>query len=438
MTVFIGSRLRLTPQQTPLIPRAQRAVAAAVGCLVLGLWVPGLTEAQATGTAVVASHDSQVPQLEPVECWRRTSVSAVRVGEPFAVVLTCALLNTESTTVVADETKLDPRAAQFPPFEIIGGSHAADVSSAERRFFQYEYELRLINDSLFGQAVSLPAVPIGYRVQTRVPGGTFSEGLERIYLLPPQSIRVLSLLPEDATDIRDASAKTFGDLENASLRAQVLVASGGVLIGLAGVLGAVALLRTSARSRDKTSEAFSLDDRAILHGVDRELQALAREREAAGWTPELTGRALAALRIAGNYVLARPTNQREAEEDVEGADGALMLRAGWSGRRALVSASVTAQNIAATLTRASAKAPDSSDRVRRLVDLQSALTCFTRARYGRDDRDGNEAGDATIDESLASAQRMVAELLREHRWAVKKFRAIVARATRRKRRLWLR
>src|SRR5580693_4844420 len=83
-------------------------------------------------------------EADPIRCWWRTSASAVRVGEPFQVVLTCAVVENDTTTVVADQSRLDPAAMQLPPFEVIGGSRGSDLHSDQRRFFQYQYTLRLI------------------------------------------------------------------------------------------------------------------------------------------------------------------------------------------------------------------------------------------------------------------------------------------------------
>jgi hypothetical protein len=50
-------------------------------------------------------------ELDPIACWWRTSVAAIRVGEPFSIVLTCAVVERALTTVVPDlgsESANDP------------------------------------------------------------------------------------------------------------------------------------------------------------------------------------------------------------------------------------------------------------------------------------------------------------------------------------------
>src|SRR5882757_3661177 len=106
---------------------------------------------------------AQDVQTDPLQCWWRTSAGAIRVGEPFAVVLTCAVVETEAATVVVDQSRLEPSVVQFAPFEVLGGAHGADLRTDQRRFFQYEYRLRLIADGMFGKDVALPEMKLSYR-----------------------------------------------------------------------------------------------------------------------------------------------------------------------------------------------------------------------------------------------------------------------------------
>ena len=126
-------------------------------------------------------------ETDPIRCWWKTSVPAVRVGEPFSVVLTCAVVETNAVTVVPSQAELNPDALQLPPFDVIGGSHGADLRTADRRFFQYEYRLRLISEELFGKDVKVPDLKISYKVRTRVNGES-QEGRDLAYILPATSI----------------------------------------------------------------------------------------------------------------------------------------------------------------------------------------------------------------------------------------------------------
>src|SRR5512143_2523536 len=98
----------------------------------------------ACAVGIVSSAAAQTVSTDPLQCWWRTSAGAVRVGEQFSVVLTCAVLETDAATVIVDTAKLEPSVVQLAPFEVLGGTHGADLHTDLRRFFQYEYHLRLI------------------------------------------------------------------------------------------------------------------------------------------------------------------------------------------------------------------------------------------------------------------------------------------------------
>src|SRR5438445_1936823 len=240
--------------------------------------------------ATVAAAAAQNIKTDPLQCWWRTSAGAVRVGEPFTLVLTCAVLESDAATVVVDQSRLEPSVVQFAPFEVLGGSHGADLRTDLRRFFQYEYRLRLIAENLFGRDVALPDTKVSYRVQSKVGQNTSLQGRDQSYVLPAQSVRVLSLVPSDASDIRDTSAETFSDLDQRAFRANLLVVIGGVLLVVAGLLALLALVRLFARYRKPAAISNRLiGDATILRGVGRELTAVRRQRENNGWSPERAG-----------------------------------------------------------------------------------------------------------------------------------------------------
>src|SRR4029079_1425317 len=164
---------------------------------------------------------------DPLQCWWRTSTGAIRVGEQFSIVVPCAVLETEAATVVVDQSRLEPSVVQFAPFEVLGGSHGADLRRGDRRFFQYEYRLRLITENMFGKDAVLPETKISYRVQSKVGQKTSLQGRDQTYMMPAQSIKVLSLVPADASDIRDtSSAETFGDIDQRAFRANLFTVIG--------------------------------------------------------------------------------------------------------------------------------------------------------------------------------------------------------------------
>jgi len=352
---------------------------------------------------------AQTEQADPLQCWWRTSSGAVRVGEPFSVVLTCAVLENDAAKVIVDQSKLEPSVIQLPPFEVTGGSHGADLRSGDRRFFQYEYRLRLIAENLFGKDVTLPEMKLGYHVQSRVGQGAAIQGRDQSYVLPPQSVRVLSLVPADASDIRDTTAETFADVDERSFRANLLVVIGGVLFALAGLMTLMAIVRLIVNYRKPAAakDRF-VTDAAILRAAGRQLRDVQRAREDSGWTPDLAGRALSALRVAATYALGRPVSQalmtrRNGTGNPAALDGQLLVASPLArSKRITVSGSVTAQVIAGE--RARNDVPPG--RTAMLESLEQALSRFTTAQYGRE----NGKDDPALDQSLADGSNILRRL----------------------------
>jgi hypothetical protein len=57
------------------------------------------------GNLQVSGQTPQNVELDPIRCWWRTSTGAVRIGETFSVVLTCAVLQNEAVQVIPDSTQ---------------------------------------------------------------------------------------------------------------------------------------------------------------------------------------------------------------------------------------------------------------------------------------------------------------------------------------------
>ena len=53
---------------------------------------------------------------------------AVRVAEPFALLLTCAITRSSDQHVVVDQAKLGPEAIPLSPFEVIEGGSLTRVA----------------------------------------------------------------------------------------------------------------------------------------------------------------------------------------------------------------------------------------------------------------------------------------------------------------------
>ena len=332
-------------------------------------------------------------EVEPITCWWRTSVTAVRTAEPFDVRLTCAVVETEINRVVADFSKLDPTVVQLPPFEVLGGTHAADLTTPGKRFFQYDYRLRLLSEDLFGGDVAIPPLEVSYRIESQVAGGDTAQGREQTYHLPRTSVRLISIVPDETSDIREAPAAAFTGIEDRESRANLLQTIATVLFALAGVI-AVMMLIGMVRRKSKTElrAHARLAPRTILGAVSRELNEVQRASRG-GWTAELAGRALAALRIAGTYAIGHTAGQRPVKPGETPVEGELVVSGPFGRGRAFVSGSAT------TETASKAAAPHG---------LADALNTLTAARYGRTEKLGD------LDDAIATALRLTKQQQSAH------------------------
>jgi hypothetical protein len=364
-------------------------------------WAAGSAEAsapeeahalQAQAVQVRASQTQNV-ETEPVTCWWRTTATSVRVGEPFGVILTCSLLQTEAARVIADESRLEPSVVQLPPFEVVEGRRAKDLSTAGRRFVQFEYRLRTIAENVFASEVALPALEISYRVESRVAGGDSLAGRDRTYALPPLMIRVLSLVPDNVDDIREAPVATFAEIHAAASRGTMFRVGGGVMLGVGGLVLALALAGVLRGRRAPLPLSHrTLSTAAILGGVRRELATVTDSVRASGWTSDLVGRALAAARIVAAHATGRPVMQRVTSEGPPPSSGELVL-SGRAGRSTVVSAAVAATE---------------DD------ELRDTLGRLTMAHYGR-----TPDIDERLDEVVETVSRRIDRLIAERPWTEK-------------------
>ncbi len=362
--------------------------------LTMTLAVPLATMLAVMPAAAQAPQDELTDvEVEPITCWWRSSTSAVRSGEAFRLMLTCQVVETESTRVVPDVSKLDPSVVQLQPFEVIDGSRAPDMRVPGKRFFQYEYELRLVNEGAFGSDVDVPELQITYRIESQVARGEAIQGRDLNYNLLPISIRLLSIVPGDTMDIREAPAAAFAAVEARESRADLLRLVGTLLFGLAGVVVLAALINL-LRAKRATARVVSwqVPPRRAAAVAAREL-ADVRQQSRGGWDTDLAGRALAAARVAAALASGQDIGQVRAAAGAAPLDGQLLVR-GWLGRGgALVSGATTAQ-----------AAGDAA--------VADSLTAFSRARYGR----GTALDGSALDEALDTAMTTARRAASRHSW----------------------
>ena len=249
--------------------------------------------------------------------------------------------------------------------------------------------------------MSLPALQLTYRIESRVSGNSTVasvQGRDVAYVLPPLSLRVLSLVPDAAIDIREAPIATFDEIANRAFRGTVLRVAAAIAFVAAALVAALALVGIARRRRAASAAPGRVvPDGVILDNVHRELAAV-REESRSGWTPALTGRALAALRIAAAYEAGRPVTQTLAATGATAADGQLAINGRTRG-----AAFVSGRETAERLSRDGSGAGDRT--------LRDGLARFTAARYGRD----GVFDAARLDESIDDGLRVVERLAERHR-----------------------
>ena len=228
-----------------------------------------------------------------------------------------------------DESRLSVASIQMAPFEILGGSHPPDVRRGSRRFFQYDYQLRIISRDAIGHDVNVPPLTISYRVHSRVGAAATLEGRDLSYVLPAMPIKVLSLVPADATDIRDASEASLGDRRRMRFRSRLFELLALALGALAAVMIVLALVPLARQARAKTSTGPRVDSRS--RGPDR---ARPRPRPTCRRAPRATAGPTIpwlarsrAIRLVAAAAIGRAVSQRPLPNDGAVPEGRLLVSA---------------------------------------------------------------------------------------------------------------
>jgi hypothetical protein len=320
-------------------------------------------------------------ESDPIRCWWKADRGAIRVGERFTLVLTCGVIETSGIKVVPAANQLEPGAVSLTPFEAVAGTRHEDVVVPPWRYIQFEYSMRLLSEGFFGQDVNIPALTVTYNIQSPDAGNT--EGRDQTYVLPALPMRVLSIVPRAAADIRDASGQTFANVESRRNRATAAVVFASIAFAIAAVLAGLALVALAGRFRVRGAKAVRpLSPAAVLRGS---VSALRSARSAAardGWTPTQMARAVAALRIAGAVALGRQVAQVHVANGKAAAErvGQLEVRAGiFRRRRVLLSAATTPAALLAAIENGSGAASRET-----LQSIMDALQQFSVAVYGRE------------------------------------------------------
>ena len=378
---------------------------------VVALGAGGVRPADAQVGAPAAQGVESLVATDPIRCWWRTGKSAVYVGERFSLTVTCSVVDTPGVRVVPDQSRLDPAALQLPPFNVVEGARHADIQAGQRRLFQYEYSLRLVAEDLFGRQVAIPALDVSYRVQNQVEAAAAVESLEQTYRLPALPVQVLALVPPQAADIRDASAATFGEIENRRFRGNVAFAVAALLFSACLGSLAVAALVSVRRYRTPADRiAPLLSETGMLRSAIRQLERVQEEVSRDGWSRDAMGRALAAVRLGFAIALGLRPPQIVLEPGVPGRDGAVIVTTGvLRPKRVMVSASVTADAAGAAAEPGSGAVNGDARRPSAapvLDEFRSILAVLTAARYARQEDLPREPLDEAVTEAIALMRRL--------------------------------
>lgn len=401
-----------------LVQKVQRCI----GAVVLGVLFASAASAQHEGHQMAppqppAKSDrlpaagSRLPDLgwEPIRCWRQSTSGAVTIGESFSVVLTCAVYEGDNAQVVPDESRLGVASVQMAPFEILGGAHPPDVHRGARRFFQYEYQLRIISTDAIGQDVNIPPLSISYRIHSRVGAAATLEGRDLSYLMPMMPIKVLSLVPADASDIRDASEASLGAVDSLRVRSSVFKALTYAFGALAAVMVVLALAPL-ARARKPAGVAARdrAPDRRVLASAIAGLDSASTKARQDGWTDDHVAAALGMVRLIAAAAIGHTISQKPASRDGAATEGRTAVGSGFI--RPLntgASSSVTADDVARARQHHAERF--STTRTQQLEGLESALATFTAALYRREPARDAAALDAATDHAVRVAKEIASE-----------------------------
>jgi hypothetical protein len=333
---------------------------------------------------------------DPIKCWWKTDKTAVLVGEQFTLRLTCGVVETRGTTAVPKMEQLDPGAVQLSPFEVVSGTRYDDVLAPPWRYFQYDYTLRLIDQDSFGDDVDIPAFTLTYSLKSDVPGA--GAGREHMYVLPALPMRLQSLVPKKANDIRDVSPESFAAATTHASRATREFTAAGIFFGFGVLMLVFAAVHVIKRSR--ASGPVRLEEVSNIRLVGACLQELGRiqsEVQSGGWTPARAGSVLTVLRIGSAVAMGRRLTQTPMRAASAPREGQIAVRKGLVGReRVAVSAAITPAVIDRHPVNGNAM----------IADLGKSLFAFTAVRYGRNGNIDTPALNRALDNSRTALQRL--------------------------------
>ena len=342
-------------------------------------------------------------QLDALQCWRDIAVESTIIGEPFAMLVTCAVVETDTATTVPNEVALTPETIDVSPFEVIEGQRFTDVRDGPWRYFQYQYRLRITDEDFFGEDVEIPAIELQYHIERTFEGGSNLPGRELRYTLPPHTVRIISLVPENAEDIREPDVEAFSASDERIFRANLatLIAGAFGLVATGFLVLALVQLRRVWRGTGPKKEKL-LTPSMVIRSVISELTALQKAVLENGWNSDLISRNLTALRLASAVALTSPIAQTQVRSTQSHRDGQLKIESGlWRPKTTAVSSAITPTAIGEAVE-SRRKIGSNDPRLECLEILREALDTFTVVRYTTNDDMPTGQMTAELDRSITA------------------------------------
>lgn len=348
--------------------------------------------------------------IEAIKCWWKTDKSVVRIGEKFEVILTCQIVETDLEKAVPQESDLEPSVISLAPYTSIGGMRHPDIHRKNLRFFQYQYDLKLMGEGFFGKEVPVPPLEIKYRIDRKVQQENINTK-ENIYRLPELPMKVSSLVPKDAKDIRDSSHKTFSVVKELRFKAVVSFILAGLFLVVPLAIMFLPLWRAILVWKRSSFNGTLFGNTALLRRILSELKQAQSLRIKDGWNGELVGRVTTIFRIAGAIALSMNVSQLSEKFEKKGLEGQLKLRKGllWS-KKVMISSDLTPEAMKA---KANVSTLMNDQWNREFIDV---FQVFNDARYGSEELD-----ESRLDASLVHCINLVKKLRYRHFWFVRKY-----------------
>jgi hypothetical protein len=193
-------------------------------------------------------------------------------------------------------------------------------------------------------------------------------------------MKINSLVPGDATDIRDVPWHAHSEVEARRFRAMLALIAASFFVLVAFVL-AIAFLRFS-RNRKRREQGEEPKRTVAPHALVRMLLSAARELQQSGRTHEnheYAGRVLTIARVSGALVFHTPYSLTELKSQGKGLEGQVRLKELGLAKhgRFAVHADLTPEELARLVKRQAADRPPSDQSlISEFIDVFTALNAL--------------------------------------------------------------